>query len=50
MFSICLTLKVIPSKLEIIIVFKGPLKSFLIKMSNQSIYINIINDTNPEDS
>ena len=33
-FSICLTLKVILSKLKIIFAFKGPLKSFLDKMNN----------------
>ena len=34
MFSLCLTLKVILSRLKIILALKGPLKSFLDKINN----------------
>ena len=49
MFSLCLTLKVILSKLKIIIALKGRLKSFLDKISNFQ-NVNGANKIRPEDS
>ena len=51
MFSLCLTLKLIHSKLKIIIALKGPLKSFLDKISNKGFQkANGAVKIRPEDS